>query len=418
MNISFNAGIIFFILLYCTTALAGGPLVIEGPDGNTAVSYQDADVNDPDTDVSLDVENGDLGELITNAEANNLVQQALNLWNDVATSKLNLNLNLVNSIYLDGIDVNVGNYDTYIPDNSNATAQDNDNLNPLIYDEDGSIIDAFFGLGNSDTILGFATSSVFNGEDYFQEGFVVINGKDFGYTETQYVLLFAHEIGHFSGLDHSQSDISNQESQFGLIGYCSSGSSSYPLMYPIACRTAVNLHSDDISAVSALYPDANINNNFGILEGRLLTDIGNPLLGANIWVENASTGEAYSSIVSDYLIQKSGYYKLYLPAGNYTLHANSINTEFTAGSGVGPYSTSLDDASFTEPHPITPFTYLDDIGKPEIITIAVNQTVTVDFNSIDISPPPPNNKSSGLTTIPFTLLLILAALQLRGRQKT
>ena len=74
MNTSFNAGIILFILLYCNAALAGGPLVIEGADGNTAVSYQDADVSDPDTDVSLDVENGDLGELITNAEANEMVE--------------------------------------------------------------------------------------------------------------------------------------------------------------------------------------------------------------------------------------------------------------------------------------------------------------------------------------------------------
>jgi hypothetical protein len=403
MNIVFNSGFIFFILLYCNTSFAGGPLVIEGADGNTPVSYQD-------TDVSLDVENGDLGELITNAEANNLVQQALNLWNDVATSKLQLSLN--NSINLD---INEDNYGTYIPDNDSSTAQDNDNFNPLIYDKNGMIIDAFFGLQSSN-ILGFAASSVSIGNDYFEEGLVVINGLNFGYTDTQYVLLFAHEIGHFFGLDHSQSDINNQESQFGPTYYCSSGRSSYPLMYPIACRTAVSLHSDDISAVSALYPDANINNSLGILEGRLLTDIGGALLGANIWAEDVWTGEAYS-IVSDYLLQGTGFYKLHLPEGNYTLHANSINTEFIAGSGVGPYSTSLDDISFIKPHPITAFTYLDDVGNDEIITIAANRTLTVDFNSIDISPPlPSSNKSSGLISIQLTLALFLTILPLRGRQ--
>jgi hypothetical protein len=392
-----NSGIIFFIFLYCNASLAGGPLVIEGPNGNTPVSYQDANIN-------LDVENGNLGAL-SNAEANNLMQQALNLWNNVATSKLNLSL--VNSINLD---VNSSNYDTYIPGNDSATPKDNDNLNPLIYDSDGSIIDLFFG-GQSDNILGFAASSVFSKGSNFEEGFMVVNGS-INLRDTEYELLFAHEIGHFFGLDHSQTNVDNED-----IG-CRP-ETNYPVMYPTSCRNVASLHSDDISAVSALYPDANINISLGILEGRLLTDIGGALLGANIWVEDVSTGETYS-IVSDYLLEGTGFYKLHLPAGNYELHANSINTEFVAGSGVGPYSASLDDISFTEPHPITTFTYLDDVGKPKIITIAANQTSTIDFNSIDTSPtppPPPNKKSSGLITIQLTLVLLLTILQLRGRQQ-
>ncbi len=383
MNISFNSGSIFVILLYCNASLAGGPLVIEGPDGNTPVSYQDANI-------ILDVENGALGAL-SNAGANNLMQQALDLWNGVATSKLNLSL--VNSINLD---INSSNYDTYIPDSNT------DKYNPIIYDDDGKIIDDFFG-EQSNTVLGFAASSVFVGSSYFEEGFMVINGS-IDISDREYELLFAHEIGHFFGLDHSQANVDNEETSCrGFI--------DYPVMYPTACRNVVSLHPDDISAVSALYPDANIDNNLGILQGRFLTDIGSALLGANIWVEDVSTGEAYS-IVSDYLMQGTGFYKLYLPAGNYTLHANSINTEFVMGSGVGPYSASQDDVSFSDPHPITPFTFLDDVGKPEIITIAVNQTKTVDF------PPPPDKRSSGLITIPLTLALLLTILQLRGRQKT
>jgi len=389
MKNSFNTGIIFFILLYGNASLAGGPLVIEGPKGNTPVSYQDANI-------TLDVENGALGAL-SNAGANNLMQQALDLWNGVATSKLNLSL--VNSINLD---INSSNYDTYIPDSNT------DKYNPIIYDDDGKIIDDFFG-EQSNTVLGFAASSVFVGSSYFEEGFMVINGS-IDISDTDYELLLAHEIGHFFGLDHSQTNVDNEDSSCrGFI--------DYPVMYPSACRNVGSLHSDDISAVSALYPDTNIDDNLGILKGRLLTDIGNALLGANIWVENVSTGETYS-IVSDYLLEGTGFYKLHLPAGNYTLHANSINTEFVMGSGVGPYSTSLDDISFTEPHPITPFTYQDDIGKDEIITIEVNRTLTVDFNSVDISPPPPEKESSRLTTIPFTLLLILTILQLRGREKS
>jgi len=399
MNISFSSGIIFFILLCSNASLAGGPLVIEGPNGNTPVSYQNENI-------TLNVESGDLGDVengapgaLTNTAANDLMRQTLKLWNDVPTSKLNLSL--VNSINVDVIGGDGGNDDKYIPDNFN--------LNPLIYDSDGSIIVDFFG-EQSNSILGFAASSVATKGSHFKAGFIVINGSIKNISPTEYKLLFAHEIGHFFGLDHSQTNVDNEDS------FCR-GFIDYPVMYPSACRNVASLHSDDISAVSALYPDVNIDDNLGILEGRLLTDISTPLLGANIWVENVSTGETYS-IVSDYLLEGTGFYKLYLPAGNYTLHANSINTEFVMGSGVGPYSSSLDKASFTEPHPITPFTYLDDLGNPEVITIEVNQTITVDFNSIDISPPPPEKKSSGLLTIPFTLVSILTILLLRGRHKS
>lgn len=415
MHTLFKLNSVCFVLLYSCLSFAGGPLVLEGSNGNTPVNYLDADNILPGTNVILDVENGDLGTL-SNAAANALVQQAFNLWNNVPTATINLSLNSASI----NLDVDESNYQDYIPIDSGATPKPNDALNPLIYDDDGSIIDAFFGVQNG-TILGFAASSVFIGSDHFEEGFIVINGSVSGYTDAEYVLLFAHEIGHFVGLDHSQSDIDNQESQFGTPANCSTSSSSkYPLMYPIACRMSDSLHTDDISAVSALYPEATINDDLGILEGRLTTDTGKALLGANIWVENNTTFETYS-IVSDYLRQGTGFYRLHLPAGSYTLHANSINTEFFSGSGVGPYSNTPSDASFIDPHPITSFTYQDDAGADIIITIDVNQTVVVDFSSIDISPPTippdtvPKDEGDSLSdvfgaTSPFTLLLTLTAL--------
>ena len=109
-------------------------------------------------------------------------------------------------------------------------------------------------------------------------------------------------------------------------------------MYPFVCRDVESLHADEVSAISALYPTDQIyNNNFGILQGNFVDESGYAILGANIWAENTATGEAIS-IVSDYLKQGNGFYKLYLPPGNYTLHANSINELFNGGSSVGPYA--------------------------------------------------------------------------------
>jgi len=150
-------------------------------------------------------------------------------------------------------------------------------------------------------------------------------------------------------------------------------------MYPFVCRNEETLHQDDISSISALYPDTSITTDFGILQGRFVDASGNAMLGANIWAKNATTGEVVS-IASDYLAQRTGFYKLYLPPGNYTLHANSINTLFNGGSGIGPYSNDINDRSFTSPNPITAVTFQGDTtGSDEIISITAGETQIIDF---------------------------------------
>jgi hypothetical protein len=72
-----------------------------------------------------------------------------------------------------------------------------------------------------------------------------------------------------------------------------------------------------------------------------------------------------------------------LPSGNYRLHANSINTEFTGGSSVGPYASNLSDLSFQSP--------ASDIGSnlvfnadgavPAIITLEAGKSVDVVFRT-------------------------------------
>ena len=359
-------------LARCSTVFAGGPLILEGPSGTTPVTYQNPSI-------TLHVENGNLGDL-SNLEADNLVREAFALWNDVDTSTINL---IIDQVQLADIDINISNFDNYLPTPNYSEYNADDNLNPIVYDNNGEIIDAFFGVGASDHTIGFAASIFTSGSSYFKEGYAVINGKYLNLSETTFKLLITHEIGHFFGLDHTQVNIDNQETDFGSPALCDTTSlDNYPVMYPFICRFTETLHSDDVSALSALYPTTDISSHFGTLQGRFVDDIGLPILGANIWAENITTGETFS-VVSDYLTQNNGFYKMLLPAGSYTLHANSINPLFNGGSGVGPYTYDLNDISFQPPHPIAEVDYqgTTDDGNEDVVTINNGETVNINFSS-------------------------------------
>jgi hypothetical protein len=320
------------VVFFSNAAFAGGPLVLEGPAGHTPATYQDPNI-------AFNIESGDLGAIATNAQANQMVLNALNLWNGIANATINLSRGTDIPV-----DIDHSNFTSYIPDpDNNAVHNDSDGLNPIVYDADGSIIDAFFGSGQSSSVVGFASSSIVIGGSYFTEGFVVINGKNLGLSTTRITLIIAHEIGHLFGLDHSQADIDYTQSLS-----CVSAASRYPLMYPYVCRTGALLHADDELAAAMLYPAESFSQTQGQLAGNFRTPSGTPILGANLWAKNTKTGEVYS-IVSDYLAQGTGYFSLMLPEGRYTLHASPINTEFFDGSSVGPYSLKMTDASFQAP---------------------------------------------------------------------
>jgi len=398
--------VIAFIIaqIFSGFAVAGGPLVLEGSKGNTPVTYSNPNI-------TVHVESGDLNAETDNAAAELILQDAFNLWNMEITSTINLSTNL--AALASEPDINSGNFEQYIPSVDGSEFNGNDDLNPIVYDSDGAIIDAFFGEDASDDIIGFS-ASIFNvNGTFFNEGYAVINGKTLNppLTETEFKLLIAHEMGHFIGLDHTQVDISNQETDFDICSISNPG--NYPVMYPFVCRNEAALHADDISAVSALYPASNINDSFGILQGHFVDESGKAILGANIWAKD-DMGVAIS-IVSDYLKQGNGFYKLYLPPGNYTLHANSINLLFNGGSSIGPYANDADDKSFVYPHPIPEVEYQGEAsGNAVIIIIDAGQTLDIVFSitgndSVLVNPPAESSGSSGKTSY-ITLLVLLSFL--------
>jgi len=348
------------------SARAGGPLDVFAqqpvvyPNGGTAVN--------------LNLDQGPLGTR-SNAQAVALVQSAIALWNGVGTSTARLGLGPPLPT-----DYTSANYATIL-------GQFSDGLNPVIFDSDGSITDAIFGANARNSIIGFAGSAYATQGPLagtYVEGRALLNGS-LAVPDATWRVVIAHELGHLIGLDHAQLDAVQ-----GLA------SSNYVLMYPIAVRTLQSLHEDDAAAVSALYPAATVASVYGQLAGTLTTAGGVPVLGANVWARELTSGKVYS-VVSDYLMQGSGLFRLLLPAGTYTLHAESIDAGFTGGSGVGPYAATATDVSFRAPHPIAPVTLGG--GTPRLVpivagclataTLRLDGTGTVAGNCATAGPAPP-----------------------------
>ncbi len=100
--------------------------------------------------------------------------------------------------------------------------------------------------------------------------------------------------------------------------------------------------------MSALYPAATLSTVYGTLTGNFTLANGvTQVPGANIWAQDG-TGKVYSNVYG-YLGDLTGAFRLLLPAGTYTLHAEAIDTAFTGGSSVGPYSETSGDVSFQAP---------------------------------------------------------------------
>ena len=135
---------------------------------------------------------GTLGSF-SNGLATSLVDRSFQLWGNVPTATIAFQ----NGGQLP-LDITSTNYIRYL-DNFN------DGINPIIFDSDGSIIDAEFGDGASNGIIGFAGSSYNLSTGYYVEGLAVMNGKFTAlFDDQQFQATFFHEIGHFLGLDHTQ----------------------------------------------------------------------------------------------------------------------------------------------------------------------------------------------------------------------
>jgi hypothetical protein len=337
---------------------AGGPLYVGGPPPFApGVPFVWTTVNP----LTYWTDLGNLGTR-TNALADTLVADAFKVWQDVPTATISFSM----AGHLSTDIQNGGQYLSLANDLKNCSvalpagslAKDRS----IIYDDsNGSILQ---DLGEDPkSVLGFATALCFttNGvNNNFNRGLALINGKFAGNT-TLVKAVMIHEFGHMIGLDHSQINLDC------LTGTCSSAElDGVPTMFPVLINDEAmsTLATDDIAAISALYPTSNFASSTGRITGHVLFSDGQtPAQGFNVIARRVGDplvtavssvsgflytvdvgnpvypwgGDAYGSRDPALI----GYYDLPgLPDGSYTVEVEAIhNSEpipFVYGSGLGP----------------------------------------------------------------------------------
>ncbi|HZS06909.1 MAG TPA: pre-peptidase C-terminal domain-containing protein [Blastocatellia bacterium] len=304
--------------------------------------------------ITYTVDQGTLGSL-SNAQAAALVSDIFNVWMSVPTASLSIQQSGQLSQ-----DVTAANYLSFYRNSG-------DGINPIIFDADGSIIDAIYGNGAHQSILGFGVPSwSVSSVDQSVDGRViaadaVLNGAFIGgRSDTtqipleQFKATFVHELGHFLGMGHTQLNLGVAfDRNFSNDG-------SVPLLFPFSLSNQQPILSqDDKAQISQMYPNPAMSSTVGTIRGKvLLSDGVTPFQGANVIARRIDdpltvavtsisgfryrgTGSSQNFGSLDGSLQ--GLYEITgLPPGNYTVEVEPIYPEFIGGSGVGPLDPPTD----------------------------------------------------------------------------
>jgi len=441
-------------LLVAGLVFAGGPLVVTGP---AATAPGLAFVWPSGAPIRYTVDSGPLSvnpsgqTKITNAQGLTRVQDLFNNWHNVSTAAISYS-------YAGPITgVSGGDVKSMADFNTVQGSCKNGTQNPVIFDSNGSLLKS---LGLDPLIIGFASTCkldpvaghivsaliLLNGQ--FQDGVTNQNTNNFELTADQFDEAITHEMGHFSGLGHSQINLDLFQS--GAFGSCDTDRlAGLPLMFPIAfcqARKSVGLpilSPDDAAWISKLYPSSTFSTSYGAISGYVYFSDGmTQMQGANViarrvddpttttidesrriafsavsgfkftWnpgqavsgdnAAGASTGSRDPGLI--------GYYEIPVTPGQYTVQIEAIDHDFRGGSGVGPIpvpSFLPGPQEFWHKYQSA----IDDTTAKDIVTVAAGPPVS-NINFILNGTPPrfDSNEdgliSQGISQRPFLVCVI------------
>lgn len=333
---------------------AGGPL---GAFGSTPIVW-DIEANGP---IRLLLDRGSMAQH-DSAATYDMLLQSTEAWDTISGSTLRIG------------------FDGYLPRDV-RTATDpvlvgagtlSDGVVPVVIDDDGSITDAYIGVGANRSVNGFATPFTEDGRTW-TDGRVVMNGSR-NRNENGLVQTMTHELGHLIGISHNQR---NHRADYALMNPFGGG-----------------LDHEDILALLRLYPEEGALDGRGTISGRITDAGGRPISGVNLLAVNSQTGEAYSTL-SDYFaggdfrfqgpsVPRTGAYSFEgLPPGTYYIRMEGIDPEWDGGSSVASYdppiNTGLIDDWYNGQDESGAM-HLDNLNRKTGVTVGSGQIVSgIDF---------------------------------------
>ena len=446
---SLRAPAIFLAAVFALGDLvfAGGPLGVTGP----AAPQQGAPFTwDPAAmPIQYTVDSGPLSTdptgrvVIDNATGLARVASMFQAWQSVPTAAISFSY--AGAISVPGLPANpdiksVADY------NAVLTACHNGTQTPVIFDANGAIR---AGLGIDPGVIGFAGICKVNATTgHIISALVLLNGEfqdgvfdgvsNYELTADEFDQAITHELGHFSGLDHSQINV---EVLMQAVLSCNPDDvAGLPLMFPFFyCQTRVSLGlpklaPDDMPWISKLYPGNSYASNYGTISGVILFSDGiTPVQGINVIarrVDDPSTPQDESkttavSVVSGYRFTGNpgqpfsgtntsgspygsrdpaliGYFEIPVPPGTYTVQVENINSAFLGSSSVGPLS--LPYMVYANKYWHQYESAYDDQSQKDPITVGGGQTVSGINIILNDTPPRFDQYEDGMLRWPWQLL--------------
>jgi len=373
------ASLLASFLLVASQAIAGGPLRVTGA---MAMAPGQPFVWVVTSPVRYTVDTGPLSinpsgqTVISNSQGLALVQSLFQNWQSVPTTAIQFAYAGPISGVSGGDVTTIQDFNT-VQGSCNAGTQ-----SPVIFDANGSLIRA---LGLDPLVIGFtATCKLDPVAGHIQSALILLNGEfqdgvndpstnNYEISADQFDEAITHEMGHFSGLDHSQINVDLYQN--GFVNNCPVDElAGLPLMFPVEfCQSRKSaglpiLAPDDMAWISKLYPNSAYSANYGVISGFVFFSDGiTAVQGVNVVarrVDDPNTPENESqriafSVVSGFLFTGNpgqsitgdntagssfggrnpaliGYYEIPVTPGTYTVQIENIDPSFTGGSSVGP----------------------------------------------------------------------------------
>jgi hypothetical protein len=260
-------------------AHAGGPRWVAGSSYfNSSVKGQPIAWSNGQVSYYTDL--GNLSPEVSQAQANAMVATAAAVWSNVNTAAVSIQLGGSLAEDVNGSNVTAGTNGVTLPADIQSTATNKPVA--VVYDQDGSVIDAIYGPGASSTLACQNNGVMVTVDNLAVTGniahaLVLVNGlcatTAGQIANLQYQLI--RGFGRVLGLDWSQTNeemfVNDQITTDGLVGW--------PIMHPMerlcnggggACMPSpAQLRTDDVAALNRLYPVTAANS--GSFSGKTIT---------------------------------------------------------------------------------------------------------------------------------------------------